>query len=178
VSNAALLTLSRRALVRASLLTAGSLVACAPAVLPPSSPSPLLGSPLPAFSGITLNGSEFDSNSSRGLVLAVAFFDSAGNSGDRDLDAAGALYSDHPDLVLVGVALDQSIEDVRAQVTRHSLHFPLLHDPDRHVAERLGVSQPRTVLAVDRRGVLRWVGDAGNPAKVRAAAEALLGESA
>lgn len=147
-------------------------------MLPPSSPNRLLNAPLPPFSGTTLNGSDFDSNASRGMVLAVTFFASSGESNDRELEAAGLLYSDHPELVLLGVSLDESIEAARAQVLRHSLRFPVLFDPERRVAERLAVDGPRTTLAVDRHGVLRWVGDAASPNAVRAAAEALLGESA
>jgi peroxiredoxin len=145
-------------------------------VLPPSNPSALIGAPLPAFSGTTMNGSEFDSNSSRGLVLTIAFF--AGDASDAELEAAGALYAAHPDLVLVGVSLDESADSARARVARHSVHFPVLFDPDRRVASRLGVSGPRTILAVDRRGVLRWVGDSAKPALAEQAAEALLAESA
>jgi peroxiredoxin len=160
------------------LLAAGSVLGCAPAALPPSSPSRLLGAPLPPFSGTTLNGSDFDSNASRGMVLAVTFFARSAKPNDNELEAAGTLYSDHPELILVGVSLDDAIETARAQVLRHSLRFPVLFDPDRHVAERLGVDGPRITLAVDRRGILRWVGDAASPSSIRAATEALLGESA
>jgi peroxiredoxin len=167
-------TLSRRAL----LLTTGSFVACAPATLPPSSPSPLLGTPLPAFSGTTLNGVEFDSNASRGFVLTVAFFDSQRAASDRDLEMASDLYGDHhSDLVLVGVSLDASIDIARSQAERHSLRFPILFDPDRQVAMRLGVTRPGTILAVDRRGILRWVGEAKSSITVEQVAEALLAES-
>jgi peroxiredoxin len=166
--------LSRRSL----LLLAGSAVACAPATLPPSSPSQLLGAPLPPFSGTTLNGSDFDSNQSRGNVLAISFFETTCTACDGELEATGALYSDHPELVLVGVSLDDSIEIARAEVRRHSLRFPILFDSERRVAQRLGVEGPRTVLVVDRRGILRWVGNHPSANAVRDAAEALLDESA
>lgn len=169
---------SPRTLTRRSLLVAaGSAFGCARPVLPPSSPSPLLGAPLPGFSGTTLNGSEFDSNASRGLVLTVAFFAFDDTSSARDIEAAGALYSDHPELVMVGVSLDETVERARSQVGHHGLHFPILFDRDRSVASLLGVTQPRTILAVDRHGRLRWVGDATRAHQMRQAAEALLSES-
>ena len=172
-------TPSPRTLTRRSLLVAaGSAVGCAGPVLPPSSPSPLLGAPLPGFSGTTLNGSEFDSNASRGLVLTVAFFAFDDASSTRDIETAGALYRDHPELVMVGVSLDETVERARTQVGRQGLHFPILFDPDRSVASLLGVTQPRTILAVDRLGRLRWVGDGTRASQMRQAAEALLSESA
>lgn len=169
---------SRPARTFAFLLTAGGALACAPATLPPSSPSPLLGAPLPAFSGTTVNGSEFDSNESRGLVLVVVLSMLGKGPSDRNLDTAGALYADHRDLVVVGVSLDDSIDDARRQAARHELHFPLLADPDRRVASRLGVTRAGTVLVVDRRGVLRWVGVAPSEDRLRQATDALLAESA
>jgi hypothetical protein len=42
----------------------------------------------------------------------------------------------------------------------------------------VGVSAPGTSLAVDRRGILRWVGDPAKPGAVERATEALLDESA
>jgi hypothetical protein len=55
--------------------------------------------------------------------------------------------------------------------------FPVLCDPGRTVAALLGVSDPGTSLAVDRRGILRWIGDSASPATVQQAALALLGEA-
>jgi len=124
-----------------------------------------------------MNGSEFDSNASRGLVLAVTFFAGTSAASDAGVEAAGALYGSHSELVIVGVSLDESVDSARSQVARHSLHFPVLFDPDRRVAERLGVTRPQTMLAVDRRGVLRWVGDSTNRSVAEQAAEALLAES-
>jgi peroxiredoxin len=152
-------------------------VACASAQLPPSRSSKHLGEPLPAFAGITVNGSEFDSNSSRGLVLFVEFFDGSRDA-PRALADASTLYGDDRELVVCGVSLDPSIESARGFVSRQGVKFPVLFDPERSVAERLGVSGPGTGLAVDRRGILRWVGDPATPHAVRDATEALLGESA
>jgi peroxiredoxin len=152
-------------------------MACASAQLPPSRSSKHLGEPLPAFNGITVNGSEFDSNSSRGMVLFVEFFEGAEDP-SRALADAAALYADHRDLVIVGISLDDAIESARGFVSRHSVKFPVLFDPERTVAGRLGVSGPGTALAVDRRGILRWVGDPSPPGVVRNATEALLDESA
>ncbi len=123
-----------------------------------------------------MNGLEFDSNSSRGLVLVVEFFDCT--AGSRSLTDASELYANNRDLVIVGVSLDDSIERTRAFVAGRSIRFPVLFDPERSVATSVGVTEPGTSLAVDRRGILRWVGDARKPGAVQQATEALLDESA
>lgn len=176
----ALLSSPRARITRRSLFAATGATllpaACASAHLPPSRSSKHLGEPLPAFNGITVNGSEFDSNSSRGMVLFVEFFEGAEDS-PRTLADAGDLYADNRELVIVGISLDHAIESARGFVSRHSVKFPVLFDPERSVADRLGVTGPGTGLAVDRRGILRWIGDPRAPGVVRDATEALLGES-
>ncbi len=171
--------LHRSPFTRRSLLLAGSVallpLGCASAQLPPSRKSQLLGAPLPAFNGITVNGSEFDSNSSAGMVLLVEFFDCREES--RSLDDATSLYASNRELVIVGVSLAESIEATRGYVAQHAVKFPVLFDPKRSVAERVGVTSAQASLAVDRRGILRWVGDSSAPGVIREAAEALLAES-
>ena len=167
-------------LSRRSLLTAGVVLfqplACASTKLPPSRVSRHLGAALPSFTGTTVNGSEFDSNSSRGMVLLVEFFQC--NEGSRSLADAAALYTNKRELVIVGVSLDDSIERTRAFVARREVKFPILFDPKRSVAALVGVTDPKTTLAIDRRGILRWVGDPTKPGVVEQATEALLDESA
>ncbi len=137
-----------------------------------------MGAPLPAFTGLTINGSEFDSNSGIGHVMVVEFFTEGCGACERSLVDAADLYEAHSELIVVGVSLDTSIAGVRSQMSRHSIRFPVLHDPERHVAERLGVTDAKMSFAVDRRGILRWVGaPTPNPGAARQAAEALLGES-
>jgi len=166
--------ISRRSL----LLSALSSCACSSAVMPSSTPSKLLGGPLPAFTGVTINGSEFDSNASLGHVMVVEFFTEACEPCEKSLVDASDLYQSHTEVVVVGVSLDESIAGARSQVERHALRFPVLHDPERRVAERLGVTDAKTSFAIDRRGILRWVGaPAKDPGAARQAAEALLGES-
>jgi peroxiredoxin len=145
--------------------------------MPRSLPSRHLGAPLPAFTGTTVNGSEFDSNSALGMVLVVQFFEQGCEPCDARFEEAAGLYSDHRGLVVVGVSLEPSIEVARGLVNRHSLKFPVLFDPERTVATRLGVAGPKTGLAVDRRGILRWVGDPSKPGLLGSAAEALLAEA-
>lgn len=110
------------------------------------------------------------------MVLLVEFFEC--NAESRSLTDASALYTSNRELVIVGVSLDDSIERTRAFVSEHSVKFPVLFDPERAVAARVGVSAPGTSLAVDRRGILRWVGDPAKPGAVEQATEALLDESA
>lgn len=167
--------LSRRSLLATGVVVLSPL-ACASAKLPPSRSSEHLGAALPAFTGTTVNGSEFDSNSSRGLVLLVEFFEC--NAGSRSLADAAALYGDERELIVVGVSFDDSIERTRAFIAQRDVKFPVLFDPKHSVAALVGVTDPKTTLAIDRRGILRWVGDSTKPGVVEQATQALLDESA
>ena len=172
--------LTPRALRRRSLLVGAPTLflpfACAATPLPPSRAGQYVGAPLPAFGGVTVNGSEFDSNASRGMVLLVEFFECA--EGQHALGDAGEIYASHRGLVVVGVSLGESIERTRAFTAHHAVKFPVICDPERSVATQLDVKEARTSLAVDRRGILRWIGDAKTPGAVEQAASALLGEPA
>jgi len=123
-----------------------------------------------------VNGSEFDSNASLGRVLLIEFFDC--KEGTRSLADAAELYSSHHELTVVGVSLDDSLDRTVVFAAGRGAKFPVLFDPKREVAARLDVTAPGTSLAVDRRGILRWIGDVSNPQAVQQAAAALLGESA
>lgn len=168
------------AIGRRSLLAGAPLVllpfACASTPLPPSRAGQYVGAPLPAFGGVTVNGSEFDSNASRGMVLLVEFFECA--EGQHALGDASEIYASHRGLVVVGVSLGESVERTRAFTTHHGVKFPVICDPERAVAARLDVTEAGTGLAVDRRGILRWIGDAKAPGVMEQAASALLGEPA
>jgi peroxiredoxin len=169
------LAISRRSLLSA---TSAALlpIACASVPLPPSRSGQYVGDRLPAFAGVTVNGSEFDSNASLGMVLLVEFFDC--KEGTRSLTDAAELYSSHRELVVVGISLDESLERTVAFTAQRGAKFPVLFDPKRTVAAELGVTDPGTSLARDRRGILRWIGDVSTPHTVEQAAAALLGESA
>jgi peroxiredoxin len=110
------------------------------------------------------------------MVLLVEFFESS--AGSRSLADAAALYTKDRELVIVGISLDDSIERTRAFVAEQSVRFPVLFDPERAVAARVGVTEAGTSLAVDRRGILRWVGDPRKPGAVEQATRALLDEPA
>jgi len=124
---------------------------------------------------VTVNGSEFDSNASMGMVLLVEFFEC--REGGHALGDAGEIYASHRELVVVGVSLGESIERTRAFTAHHGVRFPVICDPARAVAARLEVKDARTSLAVDRRGILRWIGDAQTPGAMEQAASALLAEA-
>lgn len=110
------------------------------------------------------------------MVLLVEFFQC--NRASRSLADAAALYTNERELVVVGVSLDDSIERTRAFVAEREVRFPILFDPKRSVAALVGVTDPKTTLAIDRRGILRWVGDPTKPGAVEQATQALLDESA
>jgi peroxiredoxin len=147
---------------------------CAATPLPPTRSGQFVGARLPPFGGMTVNGSEFDSNASMGMVLLVEFFECA--EGAHGLGYAGEIYASHRELVVVGVSLGESIERTRAFTAHHAVKFPVICDPERAVATRLDVTDAGTSLAVDRRGILRWIGDSKTPGAMEQAAAALLGE--
>jgi peroxiredoxin len=110
------------------------------------------------------------------MVLLVEFFEC--DAGSRGLADAAELYTNERELVVVGVSFDDSIERTRAFVAQREVKFPILFDPKRSVAALVGVTDPKTILAIDRRGILRWVGDPTKAGAVEQATQALLDETA
>lgn len=125
---------------------------------PPSSPSPLLGAPVPAFRRPTIQGSTFDTAAAhaRSRLLVVDFFAAYCRPCQRALPALEALHAERPDVEVVGVSLDDSPEGAARMVGRHRLTFPVVHDGGHVLAGRFRVSELPASFIVDGNGRIIW----------------------
>ena len=140
------------------------LVACggaAPQAMPPSSPGPLLGQPAPMFRRPTIQGGQIDTAAAAGQVLVVEFFAKYCRPCQKRLPAAEALRAELPDVVVVGVSVDESPALALEQVRRYGLGFPVVHDAGQVLAGRFRVVELPIALVVGGDGRVRWIGGPG-----------------
>jgi peroxiredoxin len=144
-------------------LAALLLLSCAtPAVLPPSSASPLLDQPTPSLEGAELVSRELPADLS-GKVIVLEFFARYCAPCQPKLDEAEAVHRDLGDAQFIGISLDESPTAAMAQIHRHHLSFPVLHDPDLKISSRFRVSDLPMTVILNREGRVLWVGGPDQP---------------
>jgi len=121
-------------------------------------PSPLVGRPLPAFSGTTLQGEAFSSASLEGKPAIINVWASWCSPCVTEhpllLDAA----RQHADeLQLVGVVYQDTADAAHAFLARYGDGaWPDVADPSGRIAIELGVTGPPETFFVDAHGVVRY----------------------
>lgn len=156
--------MNRKALPHAIVCFAWLLVACggaAPATMPPSSPGPLLGQPAPMFSRPTIQGGHIDTEAAAGRVLVIEFFARYCRPCQKRLPAAEKLRAALPDVVVIGISLDEAPDIALEQVRRYGLGFPVVHDAGQVLAGRFRVAELPIALVVGGDGRVRWIGGPG-----------------
>jgi len=127
---------------------------------PPSAPSPLLGKMLPDFRRRALDGSEIDTARGRGRVVVVDFFAKSCEPCRRTLPELEALHRAEPEVLVVGVAEDESVSDANEVVSAHQLTFEVVHDQGNVLSGRFRVSDLPITFVAGPGGAIHWVGDA------------------
>jgi thiol-disulfide isomerase/thioredoxin len=123
----------------------------------------------------------YDLDQFRGKVLYVDFWASwCGpcvksfpflNKLDRDLKEQG--------LEVVGINLDENLEDASAFLARHPARFRIAVDPDKSCPRDFGVQGMPTSYLIDRQGMIRFVHPGfrpGEASQLRSIIEQLLNE--
>ena len=121
-------------------------------------PSPLVGKPLPSFSGSTLNGETFSSSELIGRPAVINVWASWCIPACVDehpvLMATAAAYEDQ--LTMVGVLYQDAPDDARAFLARYGDGgWPNLIDASGRIAVDLGVIGPPETFFVDADGIVR-----------------------
>lgn len=150
---------------RAVACTGVFVLACAtaPAELPTSSPSRLVGRPVPAFHRPTVQGGNFSTDDTAGHVVVVEFFARYCQPCQQRLPAAERLREELPDVRVVGVSLDETPGAALEQVRRYHLGFPVIHDAGLVLAGRFRVNELPYALVVGPDGRVLWAGGPGQP---------------
>lgn len=134
------------------------LVACGTrsAAPPPSTDSPLLGKPLPRLAP-TMTGARLAREQLLGHVVVIEFFAEYCEPCQRTLPSAQHLHEAHPDVIFLGVSLDERQSDLDATIRRHQLTFPIIFDRARVVAGRFRVAELPVTFVIHRDGHIHWV---------------------
>lgn len=121
-------------------------------------PSPLVGKPMPAFAGGTLEGKEFSSADLAGKPAVVNFWASY---------CIPACVDEHPvlldlaarhgeDLQMVGVLVNNTPADARGFLTRYGqVSWPNLLNADGRISIDYGVTGPPETFFIDADGIVR-----------------------
>jgi peroxiredoxin len=152
----------------ALLLAAGACAhephaAAPPPAPPPSSASHALGMSLTPFRRPTVQGGFFDTAQVAGRVLVVDFFADYCRPCQRTLPQVEALHRAHPELAIVGVALDPDGAAVRRTIARHGLTFPIVHDAALALAGRFRVNTLPAAFVIDESGRVSWAAGPDQP---------------
>jgi peroxiredoxin len=160
------MSLPVRSPARRAVATLVVLAACAhapPPLPPPTSPSLLLGEPVPAFRRQTVQGPTFDTADAGARVLVVDFFAAYCRPCQRSLPAVEALHAARPDVEIVGVSLDDGPEGAVAMINRHHLTFPVVHDQGHVLAGRFRVTELPVSFIADASGRIIWSAGPAQP---------------
>jgi peroxiredoxin len=131
---------------------------CAPPVLPPSAPSPLLQQSLPAFKRHAIDGSSVDTQAAQGHIVVVKFFAKYCEPCKRTLPAVERLHQQRNDVVFIGVAEDERASDTQEVIQQYRLTFPVVHDAGNVLSGRYRVTEMPATFVADGRGKVQWVG--------------------
>ncbi len=120
-------------------------------------PSPLVGKPMPAFAGTTLEGSQFSSADLAGKPAVINFWASY---------CIPACVDEHPvlldlaarhgsELQMVGVLVDDAPDDARGFLARYGeVSWPNMLNADGAISIDYGVTGPPETFFVDAQGIV------------------------
>jgi peroxiredoxin len=134
------------------------------AIAAPIAATPAIGSPAPAFTLTTLDGSVFslDRTVASHKAVVVMFiatqcpYSNAYNDRMRDMAAAYGKQG----VIFLGINSNKTepAEETREHARKHGLGFPIAKDPENKVADLYGARHTPEIFVVDPKGVLRYHG--------------------
>jgi thiol-disulfide isomerase/thioredoxin len=147
----------RRAFIAATI----ALAACA-ASQPPG-PALVPAAAAPALAPLELrllSGEPWSSQAARGRVMVIDVWATYCKPCRGSFPKLNRLAADHPDVVVVGVSVDEDDAVVKAFLAEVPATFTIARDPELSVQDPPhAISRLPTVLVVDRAGRVRFRGD-------------------
>lgn len=110
-----------------------------------------------------VQGRPIDTVELSGRPVLVTFFAEGCAGCLRVVPETVRVHHDHPEVVLIGVALDSDAEAVQRVIYRFAVPYPVVHDPQRIVAGRYRVDALPAVFVADRSGNVAWTGGPEQP---------------
>jgi thiol-disulfide isomerase/thioredoxin len=134
-----------------------TLVGCGAAS--PRTLSPIKASdaaPLPSLSYRLVSGPSWSSEAARGQVIVLDVWATYCQPCRKAFPKLGRLAAAHPDVVVIGVSVDEDDQVVDAFLREVPAGFPIARDPEQSVQSGpLAIQNLPTVLVVDRHGRIR-----------------------
>ncbi len=130
-----------------------------PALPRTNSPEDWIGYPLPVLSGKAFHGANLRTSEYAGEVVLLAFWASWCSRCEVQLTQVQELHTTYrgAGLAVVGVNLDDSLDDAREFAAEAGVGFPIMHDLTKRVSRRLALLDLPTLVLVDRGGIVRQV---------------------
>lgn len=150
------LRIGRRTL--AFVACAALTLACGPKPLPPSAESAILGRDVPRFSRPSVGGEPAGTKDVEGKIVVVKFFAKFCEPCKKTLPEAQRLHESRSDVVVIGVAEDESERDVAELVSLYRLTFPVIHDRGNVLSGRYRVADLPSTFVANAAGKIVWVG--------------------
>jgi cytochrome c biogenesis protein CcmG/thiol:disulfide interchange protein DsbE len=119
----------------------------------------VVGSPMPAFSALTLDGKPVDLASERGNVVLLNLWATWCGPCRFEIPELQKMNDQHAaqGFKVIGVSLDDSGADaVRKFVSEHKMTYPILLDPEGKLANIFQTSVIPTTVLIDRNGKILW----------------------
>lgn len=112
--------------------------------------------PLPSLSYRLVSGETWTSDAVRGRVVVLDVWATYCQPCRKAFPRLSQLAAAHPDIVVLGVSVDEDDAVVAAFLREVPAGFPIARDPDQSVQSGpLAIQALPTVLVVDRRGRIR-----------------------
>jgi cytochrome c biogenesis protein CcmG, thiol:disulfide interchange protein DsbE len=120
---------------------------------------PKVGSPAPAVSGTTLDGTPFDLASQRGHPVVVNFWGPSCVPCRDEFPLLASKLEAHAEdgLVVVGVLTDDAPGDAQAFVDQYGATWPTVVDPDEAIKSAYRVAYRPQTYFIDGDGIIRSI---------------------
>ncbi len=118
-----------------------------------------VGRPAPAFEAVTLDGRPLALAGLKGKVLLIDFWASWCEPCREEFPEFEAMYKELRDrgVEIIAISVDRKRENAEAFVAKYPASFPVIHDPNRAIADRYKPRAMPTAYVVDQAGVVRFV---------------------
>jgi cytochrome c biogenesis protein CcmG/thiol:disulfide interchange protein DsbE len=148
-------TLAIVVLVQATRLTQGDATATGSG----ANARAVVGQPVPALTGTTLEGQPFDLASLAGRPVLINFWGPSCIPCREEFPLMKAKLAEHgaDGLAIVGVLTDDPVEPARSFVAQYGATWPTVADPDKALKTAYRVAGRPQTYFVDRNGVLRSI---------------------
>lgn len=120
---------------------------------------PLIGSPAPEFHLTSLTGTESSLDQYRGQVVLLNFWATWCQPCTKEMPAMQTAYDalGNQGFSIIAINELEDIQKVREHIQEHQHTFPVLLDPDNHVANQYGVVGLPVSIFIDKTGHVRKI---------------------